>query len=71
MVVGRLNRTVEGILPETQYSFRTGFSTEQAVLAVRTLTRKSLDQGSPVDLVFVDITKAFDSVSHKALFDRF
>ena len=69
MVVGRLSRAVDGILPETQYGFRTGFSTEQAVLAVRTLVRKSLDQGCPVDLVFVDITKAFDTVPHKALFD--
>ena len=67
MVVARLNKTVE--LPETQYGFRKGYSTEQAILAIRTVIRKSLDQRRPVDLVFVDITKAFDSVPHQALFN--
>ena len=61
MVVGRLRRALASILPETQYGFRTSFSTEQAVLALRTKIRKSLDRGSG-DPVFVDITKAFDIV---------
>ena len=67
MVVGRLNKTVAARLAETQHGFRKGYSTEQAILVVRTIIRKSLDRRLPVDLVFVDITKAFDSVPHEAL----
>ena len=67
MVVGRLNKTVAAKMAETQHGFRKGYSTEQAILAVRTIIRKSLDRRHPVDLVFVDITKAFDSVPHEAL----
>ena len=44
-------------------------TTEQAILEVRILIRKSLDRRRPVDLVFVDITKSFDSVPHEALFE--
>ena len=65
MVVG----TVADTLPEPQYCFQKGYSTEQAVLAVQTMIRKSLNLRRPVDLVFVDIIMAFDNVPHEALYD--
>ena len=68
-VVGRLNKTVASRLAETLYRFRKDYSTEQAILAVRTLIRISLDRRHPVDLVFVNIAKAFDSVPHEAIFN--
>ena len=67
MVVGRLNKTVAARLAETQHGFWKGYSTEQAILAVPTIIRISLDRGHSGDLVFVDIKKAFDSVPHEAL----
>ena len=44
MVVGRLNKTVAARLAEAQHGFRKGYSTEQAILAVRTIIKKSLDR---------------------------
>ena len=67
MVVGRLNKTVASNLAETQYGSRKGYSIEQAILAVRTLIRKSVHRRHLVDLVFVDVTKAFDSVPHEVI----
>ena len=49
MVVGRLNKIVAAGLAETQHGSRKGRSTEQAILAVRIIIRKSLDQRHPVD----------------------
>ena len=69
MKVGRLNKTVPTRLAETQYEFRKGYSTEQAVLAFQTLIRKSLDRRHPVDHVIIVIAKAFNSVPHEALFE--
>ena len=70
MVVGRLNKTVAARLAEIQHGFRKGYFTEQAILAVRTMIRKSLDRRHPVDLVFVDITKAFNSVPQRQLHEE-
>ena len=68
-LVGGLNKTVTTRLAETLYEFKKDYLTEQAILGVPTLIRISLDRRHPVDLVFVDIAKAFESLPHEAFFN--
>ena len=70
MIVGRLSKKVVTKLTEIQYGFRKCNSTKQAILAIRTLIRKPLDWRHPIDLVFVDITMAFDSVPQRKLHEE-
>ena len=67
MVVGKLNKTITARLTEIQHGFRKGYSTEQEILAFQTVINQSLHRRHLVDLVFVDITRTFDSVPHEAL----
>lgn len=50
------------ILSNSQFGFRRGLSTEDAVLSVTSLISKLLDQGKKCLAVYLDIKKAFDTV---------
>ena len=66
-----LNRQIkliaEDILPESQCGIREGRSTTDMVFTLRQLQEKSREQQKPLYMVFIDLTKAFDSVNHEAL----
>jgi hypothetical protein len=51
------------LLSQSQYGFRSGKSTEDAVSALTSLIVEHLDKGSKCLSVFLDIKKAFDTVS--------
>ena len=54
----------------TQFGFRHGMSTEQALLFLTTFVNDSLDAGLKVASIFLDIMKAFDSVDHSVLLSK-
>lgn len=63
----RLQPLAERILPETQSCFRTGCGTSDMIFALRQLQEKCREQYQPFHLAFIDLTKAFDSVSRDLL----
>jgi len=55
---------------DSQFGFKKGHSCAQAVFAARKITDFFVEQGSTVTLCSLDISKAFDSVSHIILFNK-
>jgi hypothetical protein len=51
------------LVPDRQYGFRRGRSTEDAVKLVSNIVSSALDQGRCCVGVFLDLAKAFDTVS--------
>ncbi len=52
---------------EQQFGFLAGRSTAQQLLRCVNEWSRCLDNGSPVDVIYLDVAKAFDSVSHEKL----
>ena len=57
-------------LYQHQYGFRHGHSTEQAITQLNNWVLPSMDKGKVTGLLFVDISKAFDSLNHKVLLHK-
>lgn len=55
------------ILSHSQFGFRRGMSTEDAVSALTSSVTEELDKGRKCLTVFLDLKKAFDTVSHPIL----
>ena len=64
----RLHKFASGVFPEFQCGFRAGRSTIDMLFSVRQLQEKCREQGMPLYVAFIDLTKAFDLVSRKGLF---
>ena len=66
-----LNRMIkhisEGNLPETQCGFRPHRSTMDMIFTVRQVQEKCLEQNMDLYVIFIDLTKAFDTVNREAL----
>uniref|UniRef100_A0A5F8GN97 RNA-directed DNA polymerase n=1 Tax=Monodelphis domestica TaxID=13616 RepID=A0A5F8GN97_MONDO len=66
-----LNRLLSSVseqnLPESQCGFRPDRSTIDMVFTVRQMQEKCLEQNLSLYIVFVDLTKAFDTVNRDAL----
>ena len=66
-----LNRLLEhleqGHLPESQCGFRAGRGTTDMIFAARQLQEKCIEQHRDLYTTFVDLTKAFDTVSREGL----
>lgn len=67
-LVSYMNKT--NMLSENQYGFRAGRSTEDAVLRLTSLVTEYLDKGDCCVGVFLDLQKAFDTVSIPILLAR-
>ena len=69
IIVNHLNSYLadQSILSEHQFGFRTGRSTMDQLLLVYDEVTKWVDEGSVVDLILFDFSKAFDKVSHPIL----
>jgi retron-type reverse transcriptase len=58
------------ILSNQQYGFRRNRSTEDALLNLTAKISKALDEGKYTIGVFIDLSKAFDTVNHEILFSN-
>ena len=68
VLLNRLLKHLEqGHPPESQCGFRAGRGTIDMVFATRQLQEKSMEQHQDLYMTFVDLTKAFDTVSREGL----
>ena len=67
VLLNRIMTVSEQNLPEAQRGFRPGRSTDDMVFAMRQLQEKCIEQSMPLNTVFIDLTKAFDTVNREAL----
>ena len=59
--------TPEEVVPETQCGFRGNRSTIDMIFCLRQLQEKCIEQDRPLYIVFVDFSKAFDTVGRTGL----
>ena len=59
-----------GFLYSHQYGFRHGYSTAQAIGELNNWALEAIDGGKVTGLLFVNISKAFDSINHKVLLGK-
>ena len=59
--------TSNNLLTSHQFGFLRGHSCTTQLLHVMDILAKSLDQGVPVDVIYMDLQEAFDIVLHKHL----
>ena len=67
IVLNRLKFISEEVLQESQCGFQAGRSTSDKIFTLRQLQEKGAEQRQPLYLVFVDFTKAFDTVEGTTL----
>ena len=65
MILNRLIPFIEPLLRNNQNGFRRGRSTLSQILCLRRLLEKSQASNRDLAMVFVDFSKAFDSVDRK------
>ena len=59
----------QGLLPDSQCGFWQGRGTVDVICTARQLHEKCQEQNSSLYTTFVDLTKAFDTVSHEGLLE--
>jgi hypothetical protein len=64
-----IHRTPD-VVPETQCGFRSHRSTVDMVFCLRQLQERCIEQDRPLYVVFVDFTKAFDTVGRTGLWQQ-
>ena len=64
----RLQALADRVYTKSPCGFRAGRSTADMIFTLRQLREKSREQGKPLYLAFVDLTKAFDLVIREGLF---
>ena len=67
ILLKRLQTIAELILPESQYGFRTSRSTIDMIFALRHLQEKAVEQQQSLYMIFVDLSKAFNTVDRSTL----
>ena len=59
-----------GSIHENQFGFRKGHSTNRAIITLIDKITKSVDNGDIAINIFIDLKKAFDTVSHEILLKK-
>lgn len=68
VILNRINNNlIASVYPESQCGFRAGRGTVDMIFGLRQLQEKSREQDKDLFMVFVDLTKAFDTVSRPTL----
>ena len=63
----RITPIIEQQLSETQFGFRKGCGTRNAIFVLRTLGQRLLEKKKDLFVCYIDYTKAFDKVNHNKL----
>ena len=71
IIVDHLKRTLEFEQPEEQAAYRKGSGTRDMLVCLQVLIEKIFPMDEKVFIVFLDYSKAFDSVRHCKLFGAF
>ena len=58
------------LLHDSQYGFRQNFSTDMAIIELQDRIIRELNNGKEVLAVFMDLSKAFDALSHEILLQK-
>ena len=58
------------LINDTQHGFSKGKSTTTNLLEYLEVITKAVDDGTPMDVVYLDLAKAFDTVPHKRLIKK-
>ncbi|XP_063609538.1 uncharacterized protein LOC134783560 [Penaeus indicus] len=69
ILLNRLIRVTEEVLPESQCGFRPSRGTVDMVFCARQLQEKIRDQQQPLTFISWDLQKAFDKVPRRAMWD--
>ena len=69
---GRLGRFMErnGVLPTTQFAYRKGLGTSDALLCVSHILQSALESGQEDMILQIDFSAAFDMVNHQGILYR-
>ena len=68
VLLNRLSEHIsQNVLPETQCGFRSGRSTMDMIFCLKQVQEKCIEQNMPLYVVFIDFSKAFDTVSRQGL----
>ena len=62
--------SVNNFLSSSQSGFRSQYSTATTVIDVQDFILKNMDEGKVTGAIFLDLKKAFDTVSHRLLIDK-
>lgn len=69
VIHARIHRKCEESLGNTQFGFRNGFGTREAMFGFQVLVQRCRDVNVDVYACFIDYQKAFDTVQHDKLID--
>ena len=58
------------LISDSQFDFRKDKSTEQIILTLLDNIRNTVDSGKLVGGCFIDLSKAFDTISHRKLLEK-
>ena len=67
LILNRLITMSEKCLPEARYCCRPGRSTTDMIFVIRQVQEKCIEQNMALYYIFIDLTKAFDTVNREAL----
>ena len=68
-IANQLSKFLEGrnVFHKNQYAYRSGIGTQDALLNINETVYHEMDKGNLTLLLFLDLSKAFDSVHHEIL----
>lgn len=69
IIHGRIFRKCEEVMADTQFGFRGGLGTRDALFAMQVLVQRCQDMNKDVYLCFIDYEKAFDRVQHTKMLE--
>src|SRR6267154_6622463 len=69
VLIKRIEAKAKHLLERSQFGFRKGYGTRDAVGVMRTLCERSLEHGNAAYICFVDFEKAFDRVNWVKMFE--